>query len=310
MKMDKRIIYLALATILLGAVLSKNKHHSNKHHQSGYKYEGVELKNAQAMDTTPKHINDIVIGNPNTISRDRSPLWKTFKNNKFEKPFMHGIVGPQWTPPIAEENNGFKHIASPMPRPELVTRIQPNEFAPVTYSPSAFDVPLRKDVIQADIPQATIRTVEERLDPRNPPKRLVPVVHGTLFHGTGSVDAKVVQGGDAVETTATNFIQKNHKHKKGKKHHRSHHNVDVQALRGEAVKIARATDERSDYMMDKISHNIAGENHMVIPVEVMNKRDTLDLKLHENNRALKRNLERLRHTPAGVRAANTLRKLP
>jgi hypothetical protein len=278
----------------------------------------VELKNASPVDTTPKHINDIVIGNPNTISRDRSPLWKTFKNNKFEKPFMHGIVGPQWTPPIAEENNGFKHIASPMPRPELVTRIQPNEFAPVTYSPSAFDVPLRKDVIQADIPQATIRTVEERIDPRNPPKRLVPVVHGTLFHGTGSVDPKVVHGTGAEETTATNFIQKKSTKtkksmKKGKRAHhqnKSLHNVDVQQLRGEAVKIARSTDERSDYMMDKISHNIAGENHMVIPVEVMNKRDTLDLKLHENNRALKRNLERLRHTPAGVRAANTLRKLP
>jgi hypothetical protein len=259
------------------------------------------------MDTTPKHINDIVIGNPNTISRDRSPLWKTFRNNKFEKPFMHGIVGPQWRAPIAEENNGFKHIASPMPKPELITRIQPNEFAPVTYSPSAFDVPLRKDVIQSDIPQATIRTIEERIDPRNPPKRLVPTVKGTLYHGTGSVDANVVTGGQHadLESFSTNFIQKKHKH-----HGRRHNVNDVQHLRSESVKIARATDEKADYMMDKISHNLAGESHMVIPVEVMNKRDTLDLKMHENNKALKRNIERLRHTPAGVRAANTLRKLP
>jgi hypothetical protein len=267
---------------------------------------------ASPVDTTPKHINDIVIGNPNTISRDRSPLWKTFRNNKFEKPFMHGIVGPQWAPPVAEENNGFKHIASPMPKPELVTRIQPSEFAPVTYSPSAFDVPLRKDVIQSDIPQATIRTIEERIDPRNPPKRLVPVVHGTLYHGTGSVDPRVVHGttGEASETT--NFLEKKSKrnHSHAKSHHKRSHHVDVQNLRSEAVKIARATDEKADYMMDKISHNLAGENHMVIPVEVMNKRDTLDLKMHENNKALKRNLERLRHTPAGVRAANTLRKLP
>jgi hypothetical protein len=263
------------------------------------------------MDTTPKHINDIVIGNPNTISRDRSPLWKTFRNNKFEKPFMHGIVGPQWAPPIAEENNGFKHIASPMPRPELVTRIQPSEFAPVTYSPSAFDVPLRKDVIQSDIPQATIRTIEERIDPRNPPKRLVPVVHGTLYHGTGSVDPKVVHGSNT-DAYSTNFIQNKLRKLKHKKHHRSQnkHNIDVQNLRQESVRIARATDEKADSMMDKITHNLAGENHMIIPVDVMNKRDTLDLKMHENNQALRKNIEKLRHTPAGVRAANTLRKLP
>ena len=124
-----------------------------------------------------------MLGNTNNIIKDRHPLWRNFNHNNYERPFKHGIVGPQWQVPLAEDDKGFKHIASPMPRPDVVRRILPNEFPPVTYSPSSFDMPMRKDVVQIDLPQATIRTTEESSDPRFPKKRPVATVSGTLYHG-------------------------------------------------------------------------------------------------------------------------------
>lgn len=30
----------------------------------------------------------MMIGNPNNMAKDRSPMWKDFKDNRFERPFM------------------------------------------------------------------------------------------------------------------------------------------------------------------------------------------------------------------------------
>lgn len=40
------------------------------------------------MNTKPVHINEMMMGNPNTMVKDRSPMWKDFKDNRFERPFM------------------------------------------------------------------------------------------------------------------------------------------------------------------------------------------------------------------------------
>jgi hypothetical protein len=42
----------------------------------------------EKMDTKSVHISEMMIGNPNTMAKDRSPLWKDFKDNRFAKPFM------------------------------------------------------------------------------------------------------------------------------------------------------------------------------------------------------------------------------
>jgi hypothetical protein len=246
----------------------------------------------------------MIIGNPNTFVRDRHPLWKGFENNKYEKPFMHGVVGSQWRVPVSEDDRGYKLIASPMPKPDIpITRIQPTELPPNTYSSSAYDVPFRRDVIQTEIPQATIRTVETRFDPRFPPKKPVQVVHGTLYHGTGSTDPKIVHG-------LARFAEK--KSKKQVFHHTDHslERAHASAMKNEGLNIAKNTEQRSTDAMYRLSHNIEGENHMVLNVDVLNRRDTPDLKLYENNKTLQERIHRLRYTPAGVRAANTLRKLP
>lgn len=40
------------------------------------------------MNTKPLHISQMMIGNPNTMAKDRSPLWKEFKDSRFDRPFM------------------------------------------------------------------------------------------------------------------------------------------------------------------------------------------------------------------------------
>lgn len=280
---------------------------------------------ASPGNTTPQHVQDMVIGNPNTMVKDRHPLWRNFRNNNYERPFMHGVVGPQWQVPVAEDDRGFKHIASPMPKPEVIRRILPNDLPPVTYSPSSFDLPMRKDVVQVDIPPATIRTVEENIDPRNPPKRPVTKVSGTLYHGTGSTDEKVVHG------FPPSFIQKNSKrslsHSKSKSknkhksrfHHKSHkhtlhcvHNIkaEVPEVKNNALSHASAAEGEATHMLNRITNNLNHNPHMVLDVDLVNKYEQPDLKIHEHNQAAINRQNQLRRTVAGVRAAHAFRKLP
>lgn len=60
---------------------SKTLHHSSQFDNSA----DLEIINK-------KHISDMVIGNPNSMVKDRSPLWKDFKDKKFERPFMVNLL--------------------------------------------------------------------------------------------------------------------------------------------------------------------------------------------------------------------------
>jgi len=68
-----------------------------------------------------------------------------------------------------------------MPRPELRSRILAQDIEK-TYSPTAFDMPLRKDVIQAEIPNSVTRTIEASIDPRFPPKKRVTKQNASFVH--------------------------------------------------------------------------------------------------------------------------------
>jgi len=48
----------------------------------------IITNNFLAVEAKPVHISEMIIGNPNTMVKDRSPLWKDFNNNKLERPFM------------------------------------------------------------------------------------------------------------------------------------------------------------------------------------------------------------------------------
>ena len=179
-----------------------------------------------------------------------------------------------------------------MPKPDLTTRIIANEFQAKTYSPTSFDLPLRKDVVQTQIPTSITRTFEESHDPRHPKKVPVSVVKGILYHGTGSNDAKVVHG------IETNFLQSN--------------DVNVtQALEAkeQGLVASKQTFNTASAVLSSITNNLAGSPQMILKADMTNKREQPDLKVHENNEYKQRRLEELKNTPAGVRAAHTLRKL-
>ena len=81
-----------------------------------------------------------------------------------------------------------------MPKPDLKTRIIATDLPGKTYTGTSFDNPMRKDVVQTELPTMVTRTREESHDPRGAPKKPVKIVHGTVYHNTGSVDPKVVFG--------------------------------------------------------------------------------------------------------------------
>jgi len=298
-----KIKILIIVTIFSIISLVFTKHRSKKLKESDKPLEAPEIRNGASTKTA--HINEMMMGNPNNMVKDRSPLWKDFGDRRFNRPFMHGVVGPQWRVPTAEESNGFNIISSPMPKPELSARVIAQDLPPRTYSPTAFDLPLRKDVIQTQIPSSVTRTIETSSDPRNPPKRPVSKVSGVLYHGTSSTDPKVIHG------IETNFIEKS-KIKKSKKNRKNRKGVDLKSVhsaRTDSLKHANSAYEGSSAVLGAIANNLVPSPHMILDAKVTNKREQPDLKLYENNHTLQRRLESLRKTPAGVRAAHTLRRL-
>ncbi len=192
-----------------------------------------------------------------------------------------------------------------MPKPELQTRIIANEFPERTYSPTSFDLPLRKDVIQTQIPNSITRTFETRTDPRFPPKRAVSTVKGVLFHGTSSVDPRIIHGID------TNFIEKKVK-KKNLKNKKSRKQFDLKSVSEasrDALHHAKSVYETSHAVLNNISTQLVPSSEMVLDAKVLNKREHPQIKLYENNKTLNNRIEELKRTSAGVRAAHTLRRL-
>lgn len=209
------------------------------------------------------------------------------------------MVGPQWNVPVAENDNGFNLISSPMPKPDMSSRVIANDLPAKTYSPTAFDLPMRKDVIQTTIPNSVTRTFETSSDPRFPPKRPVSTVSGVLYHGTASTDPKVIHG------IETNFLEKSKKsaYQKGEK-------IDfdvkkVQDTKAEALNAAKGAYNSSSAMLDSITGSVAPNQHMILNAQNLNKKEQNDLKLYEDNKTKEKRMEELKHTPAGVRALHT-----
>jgi len=202
---------------------------------------------------------------------------------------------------------GFVHISSPMPRPEFRNRVIANDLPMKTYSPTTFDLPQRKDVIQAQMPTMVTRTIEAKTDPRYPPKKPVPVLNASFVHGTGSPDENVVI--NFAEKTA-NKSKKKACHKKNKNGKR-----DVSCVKAQAnIALNRAKDayDQSSAVLDSITHNLAHgkDDKMILDIQLMNKKENLDFNLHEKNYSREKRMRDLRRTPAGVRALHTPRKLP
>ncbi len=214
------------------------------------------------------------------------------------------MVGPQWKVPVAEDNQGFDLISSPMPRPDVrsSSRVIAHEYDK-TYSPTAFDMPQRKDVLQAQIPNSVTRTIEANIDPRFPPKRTVQKLNASFVHGTQSTDENVVINFAEKKANKKNLKNKN---KKNKKHDISclKKNTDV------ALNSARHAYKQSGAILDSVASNLVEGNHsnMILDVQNLNRREHNQFSLYDKNHAKERRIEEVRRTPAGVRAAHTPRR--
>lgn len=195
-----------------------------------------------------------------------------------------------------------------MPKPDLKTRVIAGDLPEKTYTKTSFDSPLRKDVVQVDIPSQVTRTVEESSDPRYPPKKPVTKITGTLYHGTGSLDPKVIHG------TVPSFLEKKGKLSKRRNFDKKHHAncrpkdfafQDARKLRVDGLAAAKEAYARSGAMLGAID----ASPKMVLDVHTTNKRELVDVPQYENNAYLKARVNGMRRSPAGVRAAHTPRRL-
>jgi hypothetical protein len=200
-----------------------------------------------------------------------------------------------------------------MPKPNMTTRVIAKNFPAKTYSSTAWDLPLRKDVVQTQIPASVTRTIETSSDPRSPPKKAVQKVAGTLYHGTGSSDPRVIHG---LEPSFIQNKMRNKKNKKAQKTKKSHKrpasrntdNAMVQTsknLKEQGVHHAKKAFDTSSAVLGAVG---LPTTSLVLDVKMLNKREHPDLRLYENNEVMKKRVNSLRKTPAGVRAAHTPRR--
>jgi hypothetical protein len=288
-------------------VVSIGKKHKNKNTQQpkeADKEKGYETPEIRGSSKTARsqHVREMMLPLPQA-RRDLSPLWKDFSKPGYERPFMHGVVGPQWNIPAAEVTDGFDIIGSPMPKPDLKTRIIANNYPDKTYTQTSFDLPKRQDVVQTTIPSMTTRTVEESNDPRNPKKRLVKTVDGPVYHNTGSTDPKNLMG------SHHSFIEKsgkkNRKNLSKSKKNRRDPNHEARNLRIEGLHHAKQAYETSGVMLDSIN----AESKMILDAKSANKHEHPEIKLYQENKHLQKRINDMRRTLHGVKAAHTLRRM-
>jgi len=141
-----------------------------------------------------KHVTEYLGNVPQ--AHDNNSLWRNFNSNNFEKVNYTGVHGNQWTPPQGNtQNTGeFDKVASPQPPAAIsqVTgdRIIAHELPANTQSPSSFDIPQRKDVLQIDVPNSRTTTTTFSYNAAtssgpNPDVKL---------HGINTVPQKILHG--------------------------------------------------------------------------------------------------------------------
>ena len=331
--------FVLVMSLNIKQIKSKSKHTKNLGRK---KHDPALLLN----DATPRHISEIYYGDtPNRVPIDRHYLWKDYHKTQFVRPFWHGIVGPQWRVPIADDSLPYSHIASPMPRPSYVNRIVPHDLPPITFSGTSFDLPMRADVLQMDVPYGQTHTRETYVDPRFPLKKPVDIIKGTIFHGTHSVDPLVTRAvhadipeekkvdmsssDDAYATAPiqdknlkdklppASFLEKNvnklrHRMRKIKKNRNKYRKTDpnFNTEKEEGISNAWTADMKATNMVDMMTpYPQKHLGQMQVPIDLINKRDPL-IQQYQENGELDRRMNFFAYHPQGIRAKHTKRLLP
>lgn len=294
--------------------------------------------NYKPMEFSPKNIMETFYGgNPNTIAPDRHFLWKDFHKRQYGRPWMHGVVGPQWHVPVPEELTPYNHISSPVPRPDYSTRVIPFDLPDRTHSWTSFDLPLRRNVAQFDLPTSRKHERTQYFDPRFPLMKPVQKVTGTQYHNTGSPVAELNLADNMVPTgknhqtinsefynTGSSFLEKkSHKSKnlKGRKvkpFPPSNSELDkldhsqVSTLKNLSLSQAKEAEERAYkllYSMTDRPQGSVNEGFYKIPIQMLNRRDPIEI-MHQDNQRLDKLMAYWMTEPIGVRAAHTRTFLP
>ena len=232
-----------------------------------------------------------------------------------------------------------------MPRPSYVERISPHDLPPITHYATSFDLPMRGDVLQMDVPYGATHTRESYLDPRHPLKKGVDIIRGTIYHGTNSVDplvnhavnsdkvrstaakmAEQIESSEAIKTPVTptdlaqkaalppSFVEKRSHLRKSNvrkaKRHTHRNSPDVNNVKAEGVGHAWTADRKMTALLDKMTpwpqKNVGT---MTLGVDLINKKDPMIKQYHENGE-IDRRMKFFSNNPQGIRAAHTQRLLP
>lgn len=182
--------------------------------------------------------------------KDQHNLWRDFEDVNYQKPAFGGVHGHLWSPPMGntQSNNGFTHISSPHAAPPSVKvdRIIANELPSPKMSASSLDLPLRKNVIQVDIPNSATTTTTYGY---NAATQQAPLIK-SAFHGIDTIGKRTFHGRFKQIDNAT----------------KAHLDESIQSALQQAKKVEITTGQ--------LIGQIQGDpKNLVIPINTVNKKE-------------------------------------
>lgn len=298
------IILIVLTTLSTSKKVGKSHSSSNSHLKIK---EGKHSVNTMSkVETTPPHISEIMYGGPrNNVVRDRSFLWnKDNKNANFEKPFNHGVVGPQFNFDDHLPMKAIRHISSNVGEDDnepKSPRIIASELPPRTLSPTSFDLPKDEHVMRIDLPLSKKSETTTYVDPRRPKMIEVETTPGLLHHNLGSTHIQPSENEIA-------FTEKKSK-KKSKKSHTSpivnstaRNNQQISTLTNKAINHAQIAERKARQILSRIT-NTNTDGKFPLKIVSLNNREisaNAQVEKSSNNQALQKIRNESNKTPTGI----------
>ena len=229
------------------------------------------------------HIDNITHPSFSKLLPDTNPLWNDQQLSQSERPYFHGLTGPQF-----ELGNigydEYKHISSPVKRNNYSKRIVPFDFPERTYSrsnTSPFNYPPLEHTISYDIPETRTTVKEMHFDPRRLPMRQIETSGGELYHNTRSINPDINHGfNEDIHTLSpqtTNDIYSSFLETSNKQNF----NESINAVRKEALDLAKDGVKIANKLNNNL-FNIRPDNRMILDIQVLNPEDK-HIKIHDEN---------------------------
>jgi hypothetical protein len=233
----------------------------------------IEMDTMMEIKSKTQNVKDLILAQNLKGAKDNSPLWKNFDDTKLERPMMDGLHNEHaWKPIMGVTAHTKFKLASPGTQIKLppLPRIIADDLPATTMTKTAMDIPIRKNVLQIDVPISKTKTIEHTIDPKT---QLKPDLK-SVKHGLEPAHKKFIQ----VSEHPVSEEKPLHPKSQPEKHHEHHPKNKTPNHVTEALEVTQNVEKRAKALTESIEKK--GGPEMLIKMAMTNKQETPDLRQH------------------------------